>query len=1039
MTSRTRMLIALDNKRPGRLPCRVHGWLDYYLKTYLGGAVALGVVAGLCAALLTRPAGAGDEGAAMAKAFSNPPASCRPHTRWWWMGNATTKEELSRQLEQMHEQGIGGVEQITMTEVYEKGNTPYLSDEFFGLVRHAIEEAKQRGMEFSLNFGGPGWVLGGTWLPPEDCSQNMVPSCAVVEGGRRFAGTVPTSMESAPHTGRMRARDIRAGDRLLAVVAGRLVDGVLDESSLTDLTARVSGRELEWDVPEGRWQLMAFWLVFTGQSGAVNHVSKGAMERYCESLGGRFREAFGDEFGKTVDSLFCDSFEVTLLDGGIYWSAGLLDEFRAFKGYDLTPYLPAIWWNVGEVSPKIRYDVNEFLHHVGIEAFFKTFLGWCEANGVAGRIQPYGFVTDIIEGAGMTHFPEMEITAGEKDAVPWFDTRIGPKKYVASGAHLYGRNVVTVEAYTYLHWEPYRATLEELKIASDVFLRSGANKFYNHGYTCSPERDLAPSRRFFPEIYVNDGNVWWPYYRALSDYIARCCYLLRQGRFVADVAVYSPLASQWSLDARDARRWTRDFNWGGLGRQLLANGYDFDLINDDVLQHRARLEDGVIRVGELEYRALLLPNIRAMPLASLERVRDYVRGGGVVFALERVPECSTGFADYKRKDAAVRAVVEEMFDKPAWRRNPTAPRDYGKGRTYHVRHVIDRSDVLECTASALDPFLNALRRHVTPDFGIDFVRQGLRENDGLAYIHRRTPGQDIYFVTNIQDRPVDMDVAFRVSGRAPARWSPYDGQVAPLCEYEEKDGVTRVRLRLAPYASTFVVFEDGPARRHVTQTSFREVLRVDGETVEAIAGENGLHIAQLRDGALAQALVEDIPGPFAVAGEWRLTLDGRGFRRLDTKLKQLASWTDDPRTKHFSGTGTYEIAFDLPVSYFVEDLVLEMDLGDVGNVAEVELNGEPVGLRWIRGQVLDVTGAARPGRNALTVKVTNTLINRVAGLKELPPVPEPLRARYGNDRHIDAIPARALFGYEPLPNSGLLGPVTIHASKRVRASMKQEK
>ncbi|MFA6568682.1 MAG: uroporphyrinogen decarboxylase family protein [Victivallales bacterium] len=37
MTSRERMLIALNNGRPDRLPCQVHGWMGYYLKTYLGG------------------------------------------------------------------------------------------------------------------------------------------------------------------------------------------------------------------------------------------------------------------------------------------------------------------------------------------------------------------------------------------------------------------------------------------------------------------------------------------------------------------------------------------------------------------------------------------------------------------------------------------------------------------------------------------------------------------------------------------------------------------------------------------------------------------------------------------------------------------------------------------------------------------------------------------------------------------------------------------------------------------------------------------
>ncbi len=37
MTSRERMLTALSNGRPDRLPCQVHGWMDYYLHHYLGG------------------------------------------------------------------------------------------------------------------------------------------------------------------------------------------------------------------------------------------------------------------------------------------------------------------------------------------------------------------------------------------------------------------------------------------------------------------------------------------------------------------------------------------------------------------------------------------------------------------------------------------------------------------------------------------------------------------------------------------------------------------------------------------------------------------------------------------------------------------------------------------------------------------------------------------------------------------------------------------------------------------------------------------
>jgi uroporphyrinogen-III decarboxylase len=38
MTSRERLLCALHNGRPDRLPCQVHGWMPYYLQRYLDGA-----------------------------------------------------------------------------------------------------------------------------------------------------------------------------------------------------------------------------------------------------------------------------------------------------------------------------------------------------------------------------------------------------------------------------------------------------------------------------------------------------------------------------------------------------------------------------------------------------------------------------------------------------------------------------------------------------------------------------------------------------------------------------------------------------------------------------------------------------------------------------------------------------------------------------------------------------------------------------------------------------------------------------------------
>lgn len=942
----------------------------------------------------------------MRRDFEQPPVDCRPHTRWWWMGNALSREDITWQLSEMREQGIGGVEQITMQPVYTLGNHPYLSREYFDLLKHAVAEARRLGMQFSINFGGPGWIWGGDWVPAADRNQNLLASFAEVKGGQPFSGDLPLQVVLNPRDVARSLPAIPPGETLVAVVAGRQRDGRLQESSLVDLTARVKGRRLEWRPPAGNWRLMAFWLVPV--SDAVNHVSKAAMERYTNTLGEMLRKEAGGEFGKTIESLFGDSFEVPVHRNGIYWSAELMAAFRSRKGYDLARYLPALWWEVGDISPKIRYDVNDFLHHTGMEAFFETFLGWCERNGIKGRIQPYGFTTDNIEGAGVTHIPEMEITAGEKDAVPWFDTRIGPRTYVASGAHLYGRNVVSVEAYTYLHWEQARETLEELKITGDMFLRAGANKFYNSGFTGTPEREFVPSRRFTAEILISPVNTWWRYYRLLSDYVARCSAVLRYGRPVADIAVYSPLANQWTLDVFNARRWTRDFDWGMLGRLLLANGYDFDLMNDDVLVRRSRIAGGRLCVRDLEYPILIVPNVAAMPLESMKRVDEFARQGGVVIALEQVPSASTGFVGYQEADARVRAIARGMFTEPA-REDGVGASRHGQGYTYFLRKVIDRSNPLDLHSSAFDPFLNALRRHVTPDFSIDFVKEARRENGGLVFRHRKLPGADIYFVANIQDRAVDSRIAFRVAGRPPEEWDPYSGRMTPLHEYDDNGAQTTVPLRLAPYESTILVFA-GPARDHVRETVFRRVLSVDGGTMEVLADTNGPGI-------------EGIPAEYEIAGPWRLELAGKS-----RVLSRLVSWTADPETRHFSGTARYDTEFDLPAVYAAPEIRLQLGLGDVGDVAEVELNGKPAGVIWMRGRTLDVTGLARSGRNTISIQVTNTLINRVSAWKTEPPLPQHLRPTYGAALRTK----NDLYGFEPLPRSGLLGPVRLVPLKQVR-------
>jgi hypothetical protein len=975
-----------------------------------------------------------------------PSRTYRPHTRWWWPGSAVTTEGITWELQQMSAQGMGGVEIMIPWEMYAKGNIPYLSEEWLRMVRHAISKARELDMEVAVTFS-PGWSFGGFWVPPGERSKMLTQGWVDVSGPADLDREIPpmgpiADTDPLPKSFHSEALD---EDSVVAVMAAKVAGTGLDADTLVNLSRQVSQGRLKWHVPPGRWRLMAFRLKYTGQlcettenfvqpQWVIDHLSKKAVSNYCDHLGGILYQAFGEEFGKTVDSMFCDSFEVFCRKGSLLWSSDTLERFAAYKGYDLTRYLPAIWWDIGELTAKIRYDVGDFLSWLGLDTFFKTFVGWCKDHNTQARIQPhYRFTEELIEGAGMTPRPEMEVTTMR------FAVVADPRKAIAAGAHFYGSKIVSVEAYTFLHIERYRTTLEEMKIATDAFLRDGAAQFYNHGYTYSPEMHVAPSRDVPMANRISHWNTWWKHYHHLSEYVSRCCFLLRQGNFVGDVLVYSPQATVWAEKALFVNE-RRNVPYGDLPKTLVANGYDFDPVNDDVLQHRARVESGQIKVRDLSYRFLILPKTTAMPVATMEFIRQFAMGGGIVIALDELPASSVGLNNYQQNDQRVKQLVRELFGLDGMGQ-PLA----GGGRTYYLPNykiVEPRFDPLSQPPYEPTPplqggraeLIETLRSHFLPDFALE----GNQQSDGLTFIHRRMDVNDIYFVTNHQPNASRMAVTFRAEGKVPEEWDPRTGKILPVFHYRPHESGVEVSLNLPPYASTFLIFKPSPAHPYVSETNLDRVLEVNPRQVNGIVSQNGKAQATvMQDGKnrSAEISVSDLAKPYEVSGAWQMVLEGYQFSKLEKTVSKLESWTEDPRSEHFSGTGHYDLDFQLPDEYVSNGTELVLDLGSVGNVAEVIVNGKNVGVAWMQPYQLPVTEALRSGPNHLTILVTNTLINYVSGLSKLPDVPDDLVPHYGTTAHIyddgAVLWKDCEKGFHPLPPSGLMGPVRIITQRKV--------
>src|SRR5690606_5670408 len=83
----------------------------------------------------------------------------------------------------------------------------------------------------------------------------------------------------------------------------------------------------------------------------------------------------------------------------------------------------------------------------------------------------------------------------------------------------------------------------------------------------------------------------------------------------------------------------------------------------------------------------------------------------------------------------------------------------------------------------------------------------------------------------------------------------------------------------------------------------------------------------------------------------------------------LGSWTEWPGMAEYSGRVAYSTHFDLAGPY----TRIELDLGAVGEIAEVRLNGRKAGFKLWAPFTFDLTKQAVPGRNELVVEVANSM------------------------------------------------------------------
>ena len=912
------------------------------------------------------------------KVFSEPDSRHRPYVRWWWNGSRVQADEILRELDVMKAAGIGGVEINTIqfpdmtSDTVGAAALPWLSEEWIRMVETAADGCRERGMTCDILVGS-GWPFGAEFLTPDEQSQMLYPVTFDVKGGR-FTVSREKVLELA-HAHIMNPRENPEKELMFIRLMPKNVDKFTEGVSYDELAGEET---ISIDVPEGEYVLYFFVKrtgysrVIVGAPGAsgptLNHLDGEAVKRYLDHFSDAMPFNRGTLKGK-IRAAFCDSFELE----GNNWTRDMLEEFEKRMGYSLYPYLPYVIVRTGGMgepvrepygcnfSDEVKRDVIERVRHdfwqVQTELFKENFIDvfndWCHRNGLLSRVQAYGHQLHPIESSMYLDIPECE---------SWIHDGIGRvmapnqylsgrgysmvNKFVSSGAWLAGRGIVSCEEQTNVGCI-FMTSLEEVKVTGDRSNLSGVNHSVLHGFNYTP-----PQEDFFGWIqfgtYFNEHNTWWPFVRSWTDYKARVSAMLQNSTYRADIAILPPLEDLWSKEGMQRDPYpgiTYPAYANDLWEAMMQSGNGCDYVSENIIC-QSRTNGGMLRFGQRSYRTLLLMEVESLKPETAERIAAFVKAGGQVIAIGKTPHKSAGLKDAEARGARVERIIEETM--AAW------PERF-------VRVDAPEGDMLS--------WYLALQKK----YGLEPYAT-LSDPDRFLSVNCYGSGdRDIYFVVNSsieREQRTTMTFPARVAAKQAWVWDAETGERHRIALEEGA-----LELRLAPAEAKFLVFEKNP-----------------------VEGGEALPAAVLRN---ARPMTVD--GIWDVKATHHVTGEVKEFRL--TELADLHA-LPFPWLRDFAGTFEYSLTVDVddPKAYHTLDAGLTHN-----GVTELEINGEPAGVRWYGERTFDVDGKLRKGENRITIRVTTLLTN------------------YAKARAVDTPTAKRWeWAQRANKETGLRGPVTLY-------------
>lgn len=920
------------------------------------GSIWFGYIAFLLLVIQTSlcPAQAQTDVSLLKDSFAHPPDDSRIMMRWWWFGPAVTRPELKRELEQMKSAGIGGVEIATLYPLAlddpQSGfhNMTFVSDEHLDALRFAASEARRLGLRVDITLGS-GWPFGGPHIPITQAAGAMrVETVEIPSGAKSIA--IPSIMTGE----RLEAVFLVPGSRdaFIAEKGTQVREPVVAHGRL-QISSQLNGPNVAVFFISSRTGMAVKRPAVGAEGFVLDHYDQNAIETHLYAVGDRFMAAFGNH---PPHAVFSDSLE----DYGSDWTPDLLQEFQRRRGYDLAPHLLALVGDAGSDTSAIRHDWGRTLTELADEHYLQPLHKWALEHGTLFRSQTYGFPPVTISSNQYEDLPEGE---GKATLLMW--RQFSDTRWAASAGHLFGKPVISSEAWTWLHSPAFQATPLDMKAEADLHFLQGINQLVGHGWPYSPDMAGEPGWRMYAAGAFNGHNPWWFAMPDLAMYLQRVSFMLRQGKPYNDVALLLPDDDAWASFTVNGQLSSSvttktGFNTRGndvsmdesmdglLGHnvipQVLDAGFNLDFIDADAID----------KLG-IHYPILVLPGIERIPLVTYRTIEQYAMQGGTVIASRRVPSKSPGLLNADSESKQVQEISRRLF----------------LGTEAVGRFVEDESQL-----SA------ALVSH-KPD--VSFSPKAPE----IGFIHRKLAGGDLYFIANTANHPVQTEAHFRDRKSNAEWWDPFTGRASRI------GNAAPIEIALQPYESRLIIFTNSISKQE-PETAFdtpSKYIDLSSDWKLTFTGLNRTtSMAKLHSwsdeesfkyysGRVQYAKTIDIPAA---------TISGNSL------VLDFGEGTPVPRPD--------------PLPAFNMRAYLE---GPVREAAEVYVNGQRAGVVWHPPYSIDLTKWLKPRKNDLSIVVGNTAINSLAG-QALPDY------RLLNDRYGERFVPQGMDHLQPL-SSGIVG------------------